>query len=112
MTWQGDARTTTPEWRRTRRRVLRRDRGICWVCGKAGADEVDHVIPRAEGGTDDEDNLAAIHDDPCHRRKSAAEGARARYRFKRKRDDEPHPAVVARGRGMTPSGVPGKPRQA
>lgn len=25
------------------RRVLRRDRGICWLCGKAGASEVDQV---------------------------------------------------------------------
>ena len=92
MAWQGDARTSSTAWRRTRARILRRDRGVCYVCGRSGADEVDHLRPVAEGGTDDDANLAAIHDDPCHRRKSSAEGNRARWqRAPRRRPAEAHP---------------------
>lgn len=59
-------------------RILDRDMRICHVCHQPGADQVDHVIPVAEGGTDSDLNLAAIHGEPCHRRKTAAEAARAR----------------------------------
>lgn len=61
------ARGTTTErglgWRYQRKRsaILARDGGICWLCGQTGADSVDHVIPRARGGTDDDDNLRAAH---------------------------------------------------
>ncbi len=47
------------------------------MCGKPGADQADHVIARAEGGADDESNMAPIHKRPCHQAKSAAEAARA-----------------------------------
>lgn len=50
----------------------------CHVCGRPGADQVDHVISLGEGGRDDETNLAPIHSEPCHRDKTAAESARAR----------------------------------
>jgi len=60
------------------RYVLQRDELICGICGHFGADEVDHRIPLAEGGTDTDDNLQAVHAEPCHRLKSAAEAARAR----------------------------------
>lgn len=59
-------------------RILRRDRGICHVCGGPGADRVDHLIPQAHGGTEDDANLAAIHDKPCHATKSRAEAQRGR----------------------------------
>lgn len=95
MTWAGDARTSTAEWKAKRLRILRRDQGVCHVCHLPGADEVDHVVPRGEGGDDEESNLAAIHDDPCHRKKSAAEGLRARLRHPRKRPVEPHPGLTA-----------------
>lgn len=61
-------------------RVIRRDRCICYVCGKPGADEADHVIAVTDGGRDDESNMAAIHGKPCHLRKTAEEAARARAR--------------------------------
>lgn len=94
MSWEGHPRTTTPTWRKTRARILKRDHGICHVCGQPGADEVDHVIPDFEGGPSTIDNLAPIHDDPCHRRKSSAEGLRARWqRSARKRPTEQHPGL-------------------
>jgi 5-methylcytosine-specific restriction protein A len=61
-----------------RRRVLDGYLHCCHVCGKTGADEVDHVIALAEGGADEEWNLAPIHADPCHREKSQREAVRAR----------------------------------
>jgi hypothetical protein len=43
---------------------------------------VDHVQPLAEGGADEEWNLAPVHGSgsglPCHLNKTAAEAARAR----------------------------------
>lgn len=71
--------------RATRRRILERDRGICYVCHQPGADQVDHVIPVTEGGTSSDDNLAAIHDRPCHKNKTSAEAARARARARQQK---------------------------
>lgn len=68
---------TTSGWEQQRRakRVMRRYRGVCHVCGQAGADEVDHVDPN---GPDDESNLRPIHSRPCHLDKTQAEATRAR----------------------------------
>ncbi|QDQ89154.1 HNH endonuclease [Alcaligenaceae bacterium SJ-26] len=72
-------------WRKLRLLVLRRDGWICRCdeCRKTGrvrnASEVDHVIPKAEGGTDDSSNLRAINSD-CHKTKTQAESARATRR--------------------------------
>lgn len=74
MTWPGSTRhrRLPSAWDRTRARILKRDHGICHVCHRRGADEVDHL----DAGDDHRDsNLAAIHNDPCHAQKSAAEGA-------------------------------------
>lgn len=51
------------KWQATRLAVLERDGWTCQRCGKhlIGADAtVDHVIPKARGGTDDPANLAAM----------------------------------------------------
>ncbi|WP_247360100.1 HNH endonuclease signature motif containing protein [Ralstonia pseudosolanacearum] len=46
------------------------------------ATEVDHIVPKARGGTDDDDNLQAINVE-CHRAKTVRE------RRKPKRQDAP-----------------------
>lgn len=85
-------RENTWEWKQTRDRILKRDNNICHVCRRPGADQCDHIIPRAEGGTDEDDNLAAIHGEPCHREKTLAEAARGRARHSRARPRMRHPA--------------------
>lgn len=56
-------------WQRIRRQVLATS-DICWICGKPGADSVDHKIPLARGGTNHRSNLAPAHMFPCNRSKS------------------------------------------
>ena len=87
-TWHG--RRMPPGWDRTRRRILRRDQGICCICGKPGADQVDHIIPVTQGGAEDDSNYAAIHSRPCHLAKSLTENAIGRT-APRKRPPEKHP---------------------
>ena len=66
------------EWEQTRKRILSRDKGLCQVCKADGrlrpAKQVDHKVPKAEGGTEDDDNLQAICSD-CHKAKTAKEWA-------------------------------------
>ena len=55
-------RGSTWRWRNViRPAILARDNGVCWICGQDGADSVDHVIPRNQGGDDNPDNLRAAH---------------------------------------------------
>lgn len=63
---------------RINRAVMEKHDGICHVCNLHGADQVDHVIPLSEGGSDSMDNRRPIHSEPCHRLKTAREAARAR----------------------------------
>lgn len=63
---------------RRNRLVMRKFYGVCHVCGEPNADQVDHVIPLAEGGPDELDNLRPIHAKPCHADKTQAEARRAR----------------------------------
>lgn len=63
---------------RINRAVMLEHDGICHVCGQGGSDEVDHVIPLAEGGSDGRENRRPIHSTPCHKRKTAQEAQRAR----------------------------------
>lgn len=66
-------------WDKARQATLKRDRHLCQVCEAAGrvtvATEVDHITPKAEGGTDDMSNLAAICSN-CHKAKTARENGR------------------------------------
>jgi 5-methylcytosine-specific restriction protein A len=82
-------------WDRTRARILDRDKHLCQVCLKAGrytpATEVDHIKPKAQGGTDDDDNLQAI-DKVCHAAKTEDEAAVAQgRRIKPKFDEDGRP---------------------
>ena len=80
--WNKTTRTSRHErgygaqWDKIRIEVLKRDYGLCQPCMKVGrihlAQEVDHIISKAEGGTDDMDNLQAIATE-CHRVKTAAD---------------------------------------
>ena len=61
MTSSLTARGSTRKWRELRRLVLIRDRGICQLCGRPGANSVDHKTPRERGGGDQMSNLRATH---------------------------------------------------
>ncbi|QGJ92173.1 HNH endonuclease [Gordonia phage Lauer] len=65
----------------------------------AGTGGVDHIIPRAEGGTNADDNLQLLCEDH-HSVKSKAESARgrARYRNRGRYDPGAHPAYLDSGR--------------
>lgn len=68
------------EWVKTRQHIIARDNGLCQPCLRNGRPTpfhaVDHIKPKAEGGTDDHDNLECICR-PCHDAKTMAEAARA-----------------------------------
>lgn len=70
------------EWTKRREVALQRDHYLCQPCERQGrvtpATQVDHIIPKAQDGTDDYDNLESICE-PCHKRKTAQE-ARGRTR--------------------------------
>jgi hypothetical protein len=77
------ARGYDRRWReRTRPRILLRDLYRCQPCLRAGrllvlATSVDHILPKSQGGTDDDANLESVCAS-CHQRKSAREGQRSR----------------------------------
>ena len=83
--WEDDRRGSSTErgyggmWRKRRVRILKRDKGLCQVCIGQGritaASSVDHIINKAEGGTDDDSNLQAICW-PCHKIKTQDESVR------------------------------------
>lgn len=61
-------------WQKTRIFILNRD-PICKICNRAPSTEVDHIIPRKKGGTDDPRNLQGACK-PCHSTKTATEDGR------------------------------------
>lgn len=87
-------------WGAIRRRILKRDNYECQmptplgVC-RAWANEVDHIVPASQGGSDDDPNLRALCHDH-HKVKSSSEGGRAAQakRIPRKRKTEPHPGLI------------------
>lgn len=48
------------QWQHLRLQVLHRDGWQCTRCGSRQRLEVDHVVPLADGGTDDKDNLRTL----------------------------------------------------
>jgi 5-methylcytosine-specific restriction protein A len=67
-------------WTKTRAIILARDKHLCQPCARKGmltpARTVDHIKPKAQGGTDAPDNLEATCDD-CHKAKTTKEGHQA-----------------------------------
>lgn len=63
-------------WEKLRKRILARDKHLCQPCRRKGkyhsATHVDHIVSKANGGTDDEGNLQAINSE-CHKAKTAEE---------------------------------------
>ena len=61
-------------WVKLRASILARDCYLCTACQAKGiaiqATEVDHIKPKAKGGTDAADNLASLCH-PCHTAKTA-----------------------------------------
>lgn len=45
----GNPRTGRP-YRRMRAQILAED-DTCWICGKEGADTIDHLVPISKGGS-------------------------------------------------------------
>lgn len=64
------------QWEKTRKRVLKRGKHLCQPCLRTGrptpATEVDHIIPKSRGGSEDESNLQAICS-ACHTEKTQSE---------------------------------------
>lgn len=63
-------------WEKLRAAVLRRDKHLCQECLKAGiykaGNQCDHIVPKADGGTDDMENLQILCKD-CHKSKTLSE---------------------------------------
>lgn len=68
-------------WQKLRDQIMARDGGICRCkhCTASGAvkpaHDVDHIVPKDQGGTDDPANLQAINRD-CHKRKTAEDNGK------------------------------------
>lgn len=77
--WHHDQTTTQRgyghRWRKQRARTLRHE-PQCRMCG-APATELDHIIPKHLGGTDDPQNCQPLCK-KCHAHKTAGEAAAAR----------------------------------
>jgi 5-methylcytosine-specific restriction enzyme A len=71
------------EWVKARDAILKRDSHLCQPCLANGrptpATQVDHIVPKSNGGTDEPENLAAICT-PCHSEKTQREAAEAQGR--------------------------------
>ena len=73
----------TPRWRALRRAVLEDENCRCRLCGRAGADTVDHIRSIRRGGAVwDRGNLRAVCR-LCHAAKHAAGGPPGRAEYDR-----------------------------
>lgn len=73
---------------KTRLRIFLAHKGVCHVCSGAISVgqlwDLDHVIPLALGGDDEEHNLAPAHRKTCHGSKTAAQDVPAIAKAKRR----------------------------
>lgn len=68
-------------WRRLKRDVHVRDNWTCCQCGRVTMDlECDHIVNKAQGGTDDMGNLQSLCKQ-CHDQKTRLESKQAQQRF-------------------------------
>ena len=88
MSWSNDSRHKRgygAAWDKKRKAILERDKHLCQTCKRRTkimiGNQVDHIKPKAKGGTDDAANLEAICD-PCHKAKTARDNGKE-YRPKR-----------------------------
>lgn len=75
------------KWDKIRERIIKRDNGLCQECLRQGrltqvghkkfSYYCDHIIPKEEGGTDDDDNLQSLCRS-CHTAKTDREKNRGR----------------------------------
>ena len=98
--WRGNTGTRHERgygstWDKLRKKVLERDMYLCQACKRDGIltplgvkpydHAVDHIKPKAKGGTDDEDNLEGLcadcHDAKTEREAKEGQGARPRPQF-------------------------------
>ena len=86
--WKHDRRSRQERgygarWDKLRKLAMDRDDWLCQPCKREGratpAREVDHIIPKSQGGTDDLDQLQAICK-TCHQEKTQREAAEAQGR--------------------------------
>lgn len=67
------------QWEKLRKKILSRDNYLCVNCLSKNimlpAKQVDHIVPKAHGGTDAPSNLQSLCV-ACHRRKTAQESTR------------------------------------
>lgn len=68
-------RRLTGRARQERNRRLLALNDTCHICGKPGADTIDHVVPLARGGTEHPTNLRPAHMYPCNAAKAARDHA-------------------------------------
>lgn len=105
MPWEHDSkrkRELPPDWAATRRRILKRDGGVCrqwlkdsdgnWFQCKAPANQVDH---KKRGNDHSDANLQALCEEH-HKRKTNRESreARAEIRNRLRRPVERHPGML------------------
>jgi 5-methylcytosine-specific restriction endonuclease McrA len=90
--WSDRGSNMGSRWAAIRQKVLRDSGGVCAKCGEDGACEVDHIVSRRLGGSNEYNNLQALCRN-CHARKSSSEGnaAKARLRAARVRPSGRHP---------------------
>lgn len=87
VAWESNKGKTAKErgygtaWRKLRRRAMERDQHLCQECLRNKvftlAKEVDHIIPKSRGGTNDMSNLQSLCV-KCHRSKTVKEAREAR----------------------------------
>ena len=81
--WAGSKRDSafrhSFEWERQRRRVLKRDKYTCQLCGASDSHHVDHIIPVWYSGKEQvEDYELQTLCEKCHTAKSSFEGVQAK----------------------------------